>query len=163
MPKIFDGQGRERLRAVGAAARATAAHFPAACAKRERARSLVAARIVCAHWPIARRTLLEVGFGRPWSDSDDFWTGVTAAAVIALVVRVICLANAMQRRATLLMMALCICACVRKIAMCSGHGAAGMMFFCDHNMLHEIAHPWALCGRAGGSGAARLAKRGFNG
>ena len=48
-------------------------------------------------------------------------------------------------------------------AMCSGHGAAGMMFFGDRDTMHDIAHPWALCGRAGGSGAGRLAKRGLNG
>ena len=40
----------------------------------------------------------------------------------------------------------------------SGHAAAGMQLSGAPDVLCDITHPWALCGRAGGSGAARSVK-----
>ena len=47
---------------------------------------------------------------------------------------------------------------VGRTAMRSGHAAAGMQLSGAPDVLCDITHPWALCGRAGGSGAARSVK-----
>ena len=125
---------------------------PAARAKPSRARALDAARLSGRHGRDVRPAAVLGVHGLPESLAA-LWT-CRVCATVALVGCALyagagmrtCVSHHVFRTRWMLW---------EKTAMRSGHAAAGMQLSGAPNVWCGIAHPWALCGRAGGSGAAR--------